>query len=82
VTSPERIPLLLLFLCIGFFSLCFVDSLLLFFLWVVFTCALICFVLLMDGFSSLIFYIQVFPYLGKEEGWGFSVSPFLVFTSG
>jgi len=28
VKSPERIPLLLLFLCIGFFSLFFVDSLL------------------------------------------------------
>ncbi len=38
------------------FSLYFVHFLLSFFLWVVFICALICLILLMDGFSSLIFY--------------------------
>jgi hypothetical protein len=38
----------------------FVDCLLLFFLWVVSTCVLICLVLLMDGFLSLIFIPMVF----------------------
>ncbi len=38
----------------------FVDCLLLFFLWVVSTCVLICLVLLMDGFPSLIFISRVF----------------------
>jgi hypothetical protein len=37
------------------FYFIFVDCLLLFFLWVVSTCVLFCLVLLMDGFSSLIF---------------------------
>jgi hypothetical protein len=37
-----------------------VDWLLLFFLWVVFTCVLICLVLLMDGFTSLIFIYRIF----------------------
>jgi hypothetical protein len=39
--------------------LIFVDCLLLFFLWVVSTCVLICLVLLMDGFPSLIFIYRV-----------------------
>jgi len=38
----------------------FVNSLLLFFLWVVCTCVLICLVLLMDEFPSLIFIDRVF----------------------
>ncbi len=40
--------------------LIFVDCLLLFFLWVVSTCVLICLVLLMDGFPSLILIYRVF----------------------
>jgi len=40
--------------------LIFVDCLLLFFLWVVSTCVLICLVLLMDGFPSLIWIYKVF----------------------
>jgi hypothetical protein len=39
------------------FLIFFVDCLLLFSLWVVSTCILICLVLLLDGFSSLIFII-------------------------
>jgi len=35
----------------------FVDCLLLFFLWVVSTCLLICLVLLMDGFPSLVWFL-------------------------
>jgi len=42
------------------FSLFFVDCLHLFFLWVAFTCAFTCLVLLMDGFPSLIFIYMVF----------------------
>ncbi len=37
-----------------------IDCLLLFFLWVVSTCVLICLVLLMDGFPSLIFIYRIF----------------------
>jgi hypothetical protein len=37
-----------------------VDCLLLSFVWVVFTCALICLVLLMDGFPSLTFIYKIF----------------------
>jgi hypothetical protein len=45
--------------CIGLY-LIFVDCLLLFFLWVVSTCVLICLVLLMDGFPSFFFIYWVF----------------------
>jgi hypothetical protein len=45
--------------CIGLY-LIFVDCLLLFFLWVVSTCVLICLVLLMDGFPCLINIYWVF----------------------
>jgi hypothetical protein len=38
----------------------FVDCLLLFFLWIVSTCVLICLVLLLDGFPSLILIHGVF----------------------
>ncbi len=46
----------------------FVDCLLLFFLWVVFACVLICLVLLLDGFRSLIFLYRVilFFYVHKS----------------
>jgi hypothetical protein len=44
-----------------FFLLFFIDCLLLFSLWVVSTCAFICLVLLVDGFSSLIFKYMVYP---------------------
>jgi len=40
----------------------FVDCCFLFFLWVVSTCVLICLVLLMDGFLSLIFIYRVFHF--------------------
>jgi hypothetical protein len=46
-------------LCIGF-DVILVDCLLLFFLWVVFTCVLICLELLLNGFASLIFIHRVF----------------------
>ncbi len=42
------------------FYLIFVDCLLLFSLWVVSTCVLICLVLLLDGLSSLILIYRVF----------------------
>jgi hypothetical protein len=50
-------------LCIGFLHVVFVDCLLLFFRWVVFTCVLICLVLSLDGFPSLIFIYNVFLFL-------------------
>jgi hypothetical protein len=47
-------------LCIGFLvNFCY--CLLLFFLWVVSTCVLICLILLMDGLPSLIFIYSVCP---------------------
>jgi hypothetical protein len=58
------------------FSFCFADCLLSFFLSVVSTCALICLVLFMDGFQSLIFIDRVFPFVsyttqncGRIGGW-------------
>jgi len=47
-----------------FFTWCFVDCLLLFFLWLVSTCVLKCLLLLMDGFPSFDFYLQHFFLLG------------------
>ncbi len=47
--------------------LIFVDCLLLFFLWVVTSCVLICLVLLMDGFPSLIFIYRAFLHLNWDE---------------
>ncbi len=46
----------------------FVDCLFLFFLWVVFTCVLICLVLLLDGFLSLIFIYRVFFFNVHKSG--------------
>jgi hypothetical protein len=46
--------------CIGSLLDLYSDCLLLFYLCVVSTCVLICFVFLMDGFPSLIFYLQGF----------------------
>ncbi len=45
---------------IGFYFIFATYCLLLFFLWVVSTCAFDCLVLLMDGFQSLIFIYRVF----------------------
>jgi hypothetical protein len=55
-----------------FFFLFFVDCLLLFFLWVVFTRAFICLVLLVDGVLFLIFYIQGFSLGGTLSPMFFS----------
>ncbi len=55
-------------LCIGFFYLIFVVRLHLFFLLVVSTCVLICLLLLLDGFLSLIFNYRVFLLAGNPFG--------------
>jgi hypothetical protein len=56
-------------LCIESY-LIFVNCLLLFFLWVVFTCVLICLVLLIDGFPSLILCTEFFFFLSKGRFFG------------
>jgi hypothetical protein len=55
---------------VWFFYLIFVYCLLLFFLWVVSTCVLICLVVLVDGFPSLIFIYKVFFSLVHLYRWG------------
>jgi len=47
----------------------FVDCLLLFFLWVVSTCVLICLVLLMDRFPCFILILHIFPLYFSEPQW-------------
>jgi hypothetical protein len=67
-------------LCIGSLPDFFVDCLLLFYLWVMSTCVLICLVLLMDGFPSLNFIYRAFlrtlqsKYCDQEMGKEVSIS--------
>ncbi len=61
-------------LCIGSLPDFYWLFFLFFFLWVVFTCVLICLVLLIDGFSSLIFIYKVFLLNSLTWQWSFFTS--------
>jgi hypothetical protein len=54
-------------ICIGFSFFFFFDCLLLFYLGVVSTCAIVCLVLLIDGFMSLILYFGFFFFIYNHD---------------